>query len=76
MDNYYVSKKVNNDGFHIVHKRDCPNIPKRKDSMYLGYFTNCTPAIQKAKTYFEPVCGCKECSKNCARPNGTIGYFS
>ena len=63
MDNYYVSKKMTVDGYHLVHKEDCPNLPEDKEYLYLGYFSNIKPAVEKAKNFFNLVTGCTKCSK-------------
>ncbi|MEJ2055363.1 MAG: hypothetical protein P8X42_15715 [Calditrichaceae bacterium] len=67
MENYYVSKKVTATGYHEVHKQNCPLMPERNEILYLGYFTHCTPAVQKAKDYFKNVYGCRECAKKCSQ---------
>ena len=63
MDSYFVSKRMNAEGFHIIHKQSCPDMPELKDALYLCYFSNSAPAIQKVKNYFELVAGCAICSK-------------
>ena len=64
MDHYSVCKKMNSDGYHVVHKQDCPLFPDERDRLYLGYFSNSIPAVRKAENYFELVSGCEICSNN------------
>jgi hypothetical protein len=66
MDNYYVTKKMKTNGYHVVHTQDCSLLPDLDDVFYLGYFSNCLPAIEKAKRYYQHVTGCEECSELCA----------
>ena len=63
MNNYYVSKKMNTYGYHVVHNQNCPNIPERRESLYVGYFTHSAPAVQKAKDYFDLTEACEVCSR-------------
>lgn len=64
MDHYYASKIMDKEGYHIVHTQHCQNMPEIKDALYLGYFSNGSPAVYKAKKYFELVRNCNICIKN------------
>ena len=65
MARYYVNKNAQNNGDHEVHKADCSFLPGKENRIYLGDFSNCAPAVKKAKEYYSQVNGCFYCSKNC-----------
>jgi hypothetical protein len=66
MNDYFVAKNMNLNGYHEVHTQDCTLLPDIDDLFYLGSFTNCLPAVEKAKRFFNLVTGCAKCSKQCA----------
>jgi len=59
MDLYYVSNKVNKTGKHIVHKVSCENFPL--NNIYLGPFSECREALEKARGYYPEVEHCEQC---------------
>ena len=63
MDNYYVNNKAQNTGEHEVHKEGCQYFPS--DRAYLGSFSTCQEAVQKARTIYSNVDGCFYCSPAC-----------
>ena len=62
---YYVNKNAQSNGDHEVHKSDCDRMPNPENKIYLGDFTTCTPAVRKAKEYYEQSNGCAHCSSAC-----------
>jgi hypothetical protein len=64
-DLYYVNKNAQNTGEHEVHKGDCPVGPLPENSQYLGVFSSCKDAVEKAKEYYANVDGCAVCSPAC-----------
>ncbi len=63
MDKYYVNNNAQSTGEHEVHKEGCEHMPT--NGTYVGYFTNCKDAVQKAKTIYPNVDGCYFCSRPC-----------
>jgi hypothetical protein len=63
MENYYVNNDAQSTGEHEVHKDGCSYMPRNKT--YLGLYTNCAAAVQKARTVFSNVDGCYYCCNAC-----------
>jgi hypothetical protein len=65
---YYVNKDTssNPNHNHEVHTEDCTWMPSLANREYLGYFDNCTDAVQAAKgKKYSNVDGCKTCCPLC-----------
>ena len=62
---YYVNKNQQSNGDHEVHTTGCSFMPSEANRIYLGNFTSCAPAVQKAKEYYQQVNGCYYCSRPC-----------
>ncbi|MBU0710656.1 hypothetical protein KJ762_12475 [bacterium] len=65
MDHYYVNKNAQSNGDHEVHKESCDYLPSSENRIYLGYFSNCSEAVQKARESFDQSNGCYFCSYEC-----------
>ena len=65
MDYYYVNDTPQSTGEHEVHKESCQYCPGTSNRTYLGYFSNCQDAVQKAKDHYHNVDGCYHCCKPC-----------
>ena len=65
MAKYYVNKNAQDNGDHEVHKYDCSWLPKPENREYLGDFSSCRGAVQKAKKKYPTADGCKWCSLEC-----------
>lgn len=65
MKKYYVNNNVQNNGDHEVHDEGCYWLPLPKNRSYLGEFSNCKDAVNRAKIYHTQVNGCKHCSEDC-----------
>ena len=63
MDEYYVSKLMDPEGYHIVHKQNCEKMPELTEVMFPGNFSNMAPAVSKAEKYFELVRECDICAR-------------
>ena len=63
MAHYYVNKNAQSTGEHEVHKKGCSYFPD--EPKYLGYFSSCDEAIEKAKEYYSNVDGCYFCCPDC-----------
>lgn len=65
MDSYYVNKNEQSNGDHEVHTGSCQYLPTVDNRIYLGYYSSCQEAINKAKEHYSKVDGCYFCSKPC-----------
>lgn len=65
MARYYVNKNAQTNGDHEVHKLECSRLPKEENRIYLGEYTNCRPAVAKAKEIYPKANGCSICSRDC-----------
>lgn len=65
MKKYYVNDNVQFNGDHEVHREDCQYLPQPQNRVYLGEYSNCEPAVTKAKGHYKQVNGCKTCCANC-----------
>jgi hypothetical protein len=63
MDQYYVNDNAQNTGEHEVHKENCSFFPQNRT--YLGYFSNCKEAVDKARDHYSNVDGCAFCCPQC-----------
>lgn len=65
MTKYYVNNSPQKNGDHEVHMKGCSWLEKIDDKTYLGNFSICLCAMEKAKlTYPETTVGCKHCCLN------------
>lgn len=62
---YYVNGNAQSNGDHEVHEFSCSYLPSEANRLYLGDFTNCTPAVAEARKYYVQVNGCYFCSNAC-----------
>ncbi|MBN9647713.1 hypothetical protein J0L31_12005 [Terrisporobacter glycolicus] len=69
MKHYYFNGTVDKNGRHEVHAEDCSYLPSPTNRIYIGYFSNCDEAIQRAQiTYpLNSFDGCYWCSRPCHR---------
>ncbi len=65
MKKYYVNKNAQANGDHEVHREDCSWLPNSENRDYLGEFSNCKDALNKAKKDYDQVNGCYYCSNEC-----------
>lgn len=65
MYKYYVNKNAQSNGDHEVHKESCSYLPNLENRIYLGVFSNCSDAVNAAKSHYSKVNGCYYCSINC-----------
>ena len=65
MYRYYANKNPQSDGVHEVHREGCSYMPSSQNQHYLGMYSNCHDAVEKASTYFSIVDGCFYCSREC-----------
>lgn len=62
---YYVNKNQQSNGDHEVHKTGCSYMPNQDNRLYLGDYSSCGPAVQKAKEYYPKSNGCYYCANAC-----------
>lgn len=65
MDMYYVNRNSQTNGDHEVHKVGCSFFPDAGNTIYLGIYADCRPAVVEARRYFAQVNGCYFCSPSC-----------
>ncbi|MDO8949528.1 MAG: hypothetical protein Q7V61_03285 [Actinomycetota bacterium] len=66
MASYYVNDRAQANGDHEVHKDGCMFMPSAGNKRYLGEFTDCAPAVTKAKTIYPgSTNGCATCCPAC-----------
>ena len=62
MLHYYVSRKPEPNGNHVVHRADfCPMRAGDEDQLSLGLYSNHEFALQAAKRHFPQATGCAAC---------------
>ena len=62
MNHYYVGNLPYTNGFHIVHKDGCVDMPS--DITYIGSFMNCEEALLSAKRLYWQSQMCADCSRD------------
>lgn len=69
MEHYYVNNNPTlNPGYHHeVHTEKHINELKVISKSYLGYYTNCAEAVNKAKEIYNDADGCAVCCPLCHR---------
>jgi hypothetical protein len=65
MASYYVNKNPQPNFDHEVHKSACSYLPAAENRKYLGEFSSCQPAVEKAKTFYAQSDGCAFCCPEC-----------
>lgn len=60
---YYVNQHAQANGDHEVHVAGCLFYPA--DTIYLGDYASCPPAIEQTKFYFYQSNGCYFCCNPC-----------
>ncbi len=69
MEQYYVNNNPTlNPGYHHeVHTQSHANELNITNKTYLGYYTNCVEAVNKAKGIYNDADGCATCCPLCHR---------
>ena len=66
MATYYVNKDAQSgSGDHEVHTSTCSYLPGSANRVYLGEFSSCSAAVDKAKKTYSDSNGCYHCSRAC-----------
>ena len=61
MAEFYIEKKRNETGEHIVHSSTCSSLPATDSMEYLGAFSNAKAPVNKAVDRFSKVSTCSTC---------------
>ena len=62
MSSYYVTKKVDLNGMHIVHEEGCKNMPEELNITYMGEYDSDIEAVEACKkNYYHNSDGCYTC---------------
>jgi len=62
---YYVNQNSQSNGDHEVHTENCQYLPILANRKYLGDYSSCKPAVDKAKKSYSKSNGCKTCCPSC-----------
>lgn len=64
---YYFNNSADVHGRHEVHTEDCSYIPSSENRTMIGYMSNCSDAIDRAKREHpsKSFDGCYWCSREC-----------
>lgn len=65
MNHYYVHTLVDDNNDHEVHEGICHKMPNMENRIYLGIFSSCKDAVEKAKKIYPRSNGCYWCSREC-----------
>ncbi len=65
MTAYYVDRRPDDDGAHLVHREICTHMPLLPHRELLGEFPSCAPAVALAKQTYPGANGCYYCSQAC-----------
>lgn len=62
MDEYYVERRENENGEHIVHKECCPSLPAKDKMQYIGVRSNAVAPLKEAANFWYSLSApCPEC---------------
>ena len=66
MPNYIVNSQAQSNGDHEVHAFDCNFLPALQHRIALGFHSNCSSAVTKAKSIgYQRANGCYFCAYSC-----------
>lgn len=52
MDEFFVEKRVNENGAHIVHKDCCPSLPAKEELRWIGVRSTTRVPLEEAANFF------------------------
>jgi len=61
MAEFYIEKKPNETGVHIVHSSVCAALPEKESVQYLGSFSNANAPVKRAVERYSKVATCPSC---------------
>ena len=63
---YYVDKRELRNGDHMVHVRECADVPVPEHRLTLGEFESCGDALLRSRhSFFSQSNGCPVCCPTC-----------
>ena len=67
MAHYFFNNNVDANGRHEIHVKDCSSSPYVLNRTYIGYYSSCNEALQKAKALYplKSFDGCYWCCRDC-----------
>ena len=65
MNEYYINKIPNSNGFYILHMKGCFRCFLAAHTIFFGSFETCQQAVKKAQQQFGKVVPCNFCLPNC-----------
>ena len=61
MAEFYVEKKANDTGAHLVHSSRCASLPAQEHMHYLGAYSNASSPVNQALDRYVSVSTCPKC---------------
>ena len=61
MDEFYVEKRANESGEHIVHTECCPSLPAKDELHLIGVRSNTAAPLKEAANWFTKSAPCPKC---------------
>lgn len=61
MDDFFVEKRANEAGEHVVHKECCPSLPAKDELRWLGVRSNTAAPLKEAADWFAKSSPCPVC---------------
>ncbi len=61
MEEFYVEKKANESGAHVVHRESCSSLPAKDELRWLGVRSNTTAPLNEAANWFSKSAPCPKC---------------
>lgn len=61
MAEFYIEKKTNGAGEHVIHSSICASLPSGDGMQYLGAFSNAAAPVSKALNRYLKVSTCPDC---------------
>jgi len=61
MAEFYVEKKENESGAHLVHSKTCSSLPAEETMHYLGAYSNALSPLHEANDRYVKVAVCPKC---------------
>jgi len=66
MPRYFVSKELQINGEHEVHREDCSLIPEKENCIFLGNYMSSETAVGVAENFYDNVQSCYQCGNGAA----------
>jgi len=61
MDEFFVEKRADETGAHVVHRDGCPSLPAKDEVHLIGVRSNTAAPLKEAANWFSKSAPCPEC---------------